>query len=172
MLVVGAVLLAVVAAVVPDVPVVLRAAGFGSAAAIVAGAVVLVVAGLRAYRELTYGASWRLHCTLVVVGHATLLLVALLGLAGGFTVAVLPAAVGRTTFRQFVPDGPRVDVVVAIAMQLVVGVACLAAVACGFLVPGVPDGVTAGWISAGVVLPILAWSLLRERRALRTAPER
>jgi hypothetical protein len=173
-LLVCAVFLAFLAVVFRSVPVGLRVVGLVGAAAIAGGAVVYFVAGLRAYRELTYEASWRLHCTWIVVGHGTVLLYGLLGLAVGYVGVIIPAVLGGVigTRRWIDPDRPRFDVLAAIVTEGVIGVACLVAIPSGLLVRSVPTHISAGWVASSVVLVVVLWSIWLDRRALRTAPAR
>lgn len=152
-------------------------AGIATAVIAVAGAVALFVAGQHAFVQQTWGASWDLHRTMVVVGVTTgaAVMVASLvvGLPFGTSIGIIA---GFSQFGRFARSVPRYDLSAVASAFLVVTVSCVVLVALGLVVPEqavLPHWRDAVWIGGGTAFALFAavLALVHVRRATRAPLE-
>jgi hypothetical protein len=125
--------------------------------AVAVGAVLLAVAGRRAYEDQTRAASWRLHVVRVLVGVAVCAVVGVGSLAVGFGPGgVSGALVSVVTVFQSARTVPRLDRLATAWASAAIAAACAVLVVLGLTVPGLPPHRAATWIGGSVALGVLA----------------
>lgn len=125
--------------------------------AVAVGAVLLAVAGRRAYADQTRAASWRLHVVRIVVGVAVCALVGVGSLAVGFSPGgVAGSLVSVVIAFQFARAVPRLDRLAVAWASAGTAAACAVLVVLGLTVPGLPPHLAATWVGASPVLGVLA----------------
>lgn len=135
------------------------------------GAVLLAVAGRRAYADQTRAASWRSHVVRIVVGVTISVLVGVGSLAVGFGPGgVCATFMSLVTVLQFARVVPRLDRLAVAWASVGTAAACAVLVVLGLAVPGLPSHRAAIWIGGSPVLGVVAvvTAIVQFRVAART----
>ncbi|PZF55323.1 hypothetical protein DEJ23_12610 [Curtobacterium sp. MCSS17_008] len=121
--------------------------GVVTAVIVAAGAVALFVTARRAYVEQTWGASWDLHRTRVVVGVTAGAVVMVGSLVVGILFATVIGTIGAVAqIKGFARSVPRFDHSAVASAFLAVTGACVVLVVLGLALPEQP--VLPGWRAA------------------------
>lgn len=169
--------LALVLAVAVVVVGVVIGSAFGVTVAIVTGvpvavaAVVLALAGRRAFVEQSRAASWRFHQVGVLTAFGTATLVALAALTVGTFVGIFPGVLGVSILAfSNARAVPRFDRLVAAVTALVLAVGAAVLVVLGLVLQVAADR-SAMWVGGGWVVAVVAAAIaVVQFRAASRAP--
>lgn len=154
-----------------------RGTGVITAVVAVAGAVAMFVSGRLAYVQQTWGASWDLHRTMVVVGVTTGAVVMVGSLVVGLPFATsIGIIAGFSQIGRFARSVPRYDLSAVASAFLVVTVSCVVLVVLGLVTPEqpvLPRWRGAVWVGGGSAFALLAavLALVHVSRAARAPLE-